>query len=347
MKPSPAFHALALQTRCRAVNRLDPAAARRAMRDAIVRIGEQVAASKAFIGPDLKLIVLPEYFLTGFPMGEAVDAWAAKAAVAADGPEYEALGKIAQDNAVFLSGNVYELDSHFAGLYFQASFVIAPDGAVIHRYRRLISLFAPTPHDVWERYLDIYGVDGVFPVAATAIGKLATVASEEILYPELSRVLALRGAEVLLHSSSEVGSPQPTPKDIAKQARAMENQMYVVSANSAGIDGIAIPASSTDGMSKIIDHHGHTLAAAGGGESMVAHHGLSLDDLRRCRRRPGMGNMLSRQRLELFRAAVGEESRYPPNNLLDAQGRHFVPERGHFARAQRDVIAALADAGLI
>ena len=341
------YYALALQTRCHAVNKLEPAAARRAMRDSIVRIGEQIAASKGFIGPDLKLVVLPEYFLTGFPMGDAVDAWAAKAALAVDGAEYQALGKICRDNEVFLSGNAYELEQNFAGLYFQTSFIIGPDGAVIHRYRRLISLFAPTPHDVWDRYLEIYGLDGVFPVTATAIGKLATVASEEILYPEISRALALRGAEVLLHSTSEVGSPQLTPKEIAKRARAIENQMYVISANSAGIRGAGIPESSTDGMSKIIDHHGQVLAAAGGGESMVANHALNLDDLRRQRRRPGMGNMLSRQRLELFRAAVGEDSRYPPNNLLDKQGRHFVPERKHFLGAQRKVIAALAESGLI
>ena len=121
------------------------------------------------------------------------------------------------------------------------------------RYRRLVSMFAPTPHDVLDPYLDLYGADALFPVADTAIGRLACVASEEILYPEITRALALRGAEVICHSSSEVGTPLTTPKNIAKQARAYENMLYVVSANSGGIAGIAIPAKQ------------HRRAFAGGG----------------------------------------------------------------------------------
>ncbi len=163
-------------------------------------------------------------------------------------------------------------------------------------------MFAPTPHDVWDRYLDLYGLDGVFPVAVTSIGRLGAIASEEILYPEIARALALRGAEVLLHSTSEVGSPALTPKDIAKRARAIENLAYVVSANSAGFIDSDLPANSTDGMSKIVDFLGEVRAQAGFGESSVACAEIDLAALRRYRRRPGMGNLLSRQRLELFAA---------------------------------------------
>ena len=36
----------------------------------------------------------------------------------------------------------------------------------------------------------------MFPVAKTAIGNLAAIASEKILYPEVARCLAMRGAEI-------------------------------------------------------------------------------------------------------------------------------------------------------
>ncbi len=341
------YYALALQTRCHAINQLSVADARLAMNTAIQRIAEHIAASKAFIGADSALVVLPEYCLTGFPMGEGIEGWIEKGCIEVDGAEYEALGQICQDNGIFLSGNVYELDSHFNGLYFQASFVIDPAGNTIHRYRRLISLFAPTPHDVWDRYLDIYGIDGVFPVTDTDIGKLATIASEEILYPEITRAMALRGAELILHSTSEVSSPALTPKDIAKRARAIENQAYVISANSGGISGIGIPASSTDGMSKIIDFHGHVLAAADVGESMVAHHEIDLAALRRCRRRLGMGNLLSRQRLELYAHVAQAHNRYPANTLLNDAGDISAPDRSHFIDTQRAVIDELIKQNLI
>ena len=345
--PGEHYYALALQTRCQGVNRLSVGEARRAIGRSIDIVAEQISASKGFIGPDTRLVALPEYFLTGFPMGDSIEGWAEKACIKIDGPEYEALGRICRDNDVFLSGNAYELDEEFHQLYFQTSFIIAPTGNVIHRYRRLISMFAPTPHDVWDRYLEVYGIEGVFPVTDTELGRLATVASEEILYPEITRAMALRGAEVILHSTSEVGSPDLTPKDVAKRARAIENQVYLISANSGGISGTGIPESSTDGMSKIIDFHGHVLAAAGAGESMVANHEIDLAALRRFRRRPGMSNLLSRQRLELYSHVAPAQTRYPANTLLNDAGEHVVPARSHFIDTQRAVIDELIEQNLI
>ena len=339
------YRALALQTRCDAVNGLDAAAARERIGASITRIGREIAASKAFIGTDLALVVLPEYFLTGFPMGEPIGAWAEAAALAPDGAEYDALAEIAAGNAIHLAGNVYETDPHFPGLYFQASFVIAPSGDTVLRYRRLLSMFAPSPWDVWDRYLEHYGLDGVFPVAETALGRIAAIASEEILYPELARTFALRGAEVFVHSTSEVGSPALTPKDIAKRARAFENNCWLVSANSAAIAGTPIPAASTDGMSKVVDHQGTVLAEAGYGESMVAHAEIDLAASRRWRQRPGMQNMLARQKPALFEATYADAA--GRNALLDASGNVVVPERAHFVTAQRERIRALTDAGVI
>ena len=151
------------------------------MMSTIEKIGFHVNGSKALIGRDTKLVVLPEYFMTGYPLGESIQEWTEKAAIEIDGAEYNALSSIAQENGVFLSGNAYEKDEHFPGLYFQTSFIISPSGEVILRYRRLISLYAPTPHDVWDKYLEVYGEESIFPVVDTEIGKLACCASEEIL----------------------------------------------------------------------------------------------------------------------------------------------------------------------
>ena len=101
---------------------------------------------------------------------------------------------------------------------------------------------------MWELYLDAYGYDSLFPVVKTNIGNLACIASEDILYPEVARCLAMRGAEVLLHATSETGSPLVMQRKVAKLARAAENMAYVVSANSAGISGNSMPISTTDGV---------------------------------------------------------------------------------------------------
>lgn len=337
------YRALALQVTCRAVNQArDRAIARQLMRETINRLERQIPASIAFIGFDCKLIVLPEYFLTGFPMGESLAVWADKACLEMSGAEYEALGSIAQKNGIFLAGNAYEVDPNFPGLYFQTCFVIDPSGAIVLRYRRLNSMFAPTPHDVWDKYLDCYGLDGVFPVAKTAIGNLAALASEEILYPEVARCLAMRGAEIFLHSTSEVYGNALTPKSAAKISRAVENMTYIVSANTAGITNIAIPEASADGGSKIVDYRGIVLAETGAGESMAAFAEIDLAALRRDRRRPGLNNLLSRQRLELYADSYRNSHFYPANTMLDKEC-----DRQHFIQTQRETIERLAKLGII
>lgn len=329
-----AYRALALQVKTAAVNAVaDP---RAEMRAAIERINAHVGGAKAWVGADLRLVVLPEYVLTGFPLGESVAEWRDKAAIDPDGPELKALGEVAAGHDVFLCVNAYERDEHFPDLFFQSSVILAPSGESVLRYRRLHSMFSPTPYDVWDRYLEIYGIDAVLPVARTELGNLAVVASEEILYPELSRALALRGAEVLCHPTSETSSPDLTPKAVARRARAIENLAYVVSANSGGLTGIAIPGDSTNGGSEVIDFEGRRLAAAAQGESLVATAELDLSALRRLRGRPGMGNLLARVKPALWAQEYGRHDVERPNGLA-----HAEPGRAFFVQRQREAISRL------
>ena len=155
-------------------------------------------------------------------------------------------------------------------------------------------------------------------VADTPIGRLAAIASEEIQYPEIARMGAMRGAEILIHPSSEVGSPSVSPKELGRRARAAENIAYVVSANSAALTGTPLPAESTTGMSKVVDYYGQILAeAAPGGESMVAY-------------------------ADSYRDTV-----FHPANLLLEGGKARVPERREFTEWQRADIARLTKLGVL
>ncbi|MEO0411989.1 MAG: nitrilase-related carbon-nitrogen hydrolase [Pseudomonadota bacterium] len=342
------YTALALQTLCDAVNQdRDKAQARLRMSRAIKRIDKQIAVASAFFkgysGYDLKLVVLPEYVLTGFPLGESRAEWREKSAIAKDGATIEKLGAMAQRRGVYLCSNHYEKDPAFPDLYFQANVIFSPSGDILLRYRRMISLYAPTPYDVWDQYIDAYGLDSIFPVAKTDIGVLGTIASEEILYPEIARMHALKGAELLLHPTAEVASPQLTLKDIAKRARAIENMAYVISANTGGMTGTPVPEASTDAMSKIVDWHGHVLSEAGYGESMNAVATIDLDGLRRARTNTGMANMLSRLPMDAFGPGYSAAEHYGPNRLKDGK----MQGRKEALGAQRAVIDALKDKGVL
>lgn len=341
------YWACALQTinDCVTVDATRDAAHERVMRS-LARIDVQMAGAKRWVGADLKLIVLPEYVLTGPPWGEPIDVWANKAAFEMDGPEYEALAALAEKHAVYLSVNAYETDRHFPGLYFQACVCFDPAGKVVLRYRRLISMFAPSPHDVWDRYLDVYGAEAVFPVARTPIGNLAAIASEEILYPEIARCHAIRGAEVFMHNTSEAYTVTMPQKKIARLARAMENLAYVVSANTAGSIGIQVGVDSPNGGSDIIDYYGNVVVAAGQGETMTANARLDVGDVRRYRRRPGMSNLLSRQALDLYVDSYAEAGIRRRNGLLK-DGKVVIPDRSYFVEKQREALARMAERGIV
>ena len=333
------YRATALQLMLHPINVAKSKAEARAM---MMQAIDRVATTLEYAGGGSKLVVLPEYYLTNFPMGMSMEQWADWAALAFGGPEHEALAALAQKHRIYLALNAYEKDDNFADTYFQSNVIFNPSGDVVLRYRRLNSLHTPTPHDYWDKFLELYGIDGVFPVAKTDIGNLCMIASEEIQYPELVRSFALRGAEVFCHPSAEALDLAVSSKDIAKRARAIESMGYVVSANVGGAKNAPYLQSSTDGLSKIVDYKGRVLAAAGQGESLAASADINVSALRRFRNRPGMNNFFSRHRLELYWNTYSRTEFYPPNMFLDKQ-----PSRALILKTQAQVLERLRNAGVL
>ena len=135
---------------------------------------------------------------------------------------------------------------------------------------------------------------------------------------------------------------------MAKQARAFENLAYVISANTAGIAGTAMPLSSAEGNSQVVDWKGRVIAQSGDGETFTAFAPVDIGGLREARRTPAMTNYLARQRPALFAeayAAAAEPFRGPDGMMAD--GKPSIPDRDYFRRAQEDVIERLAKAGVI
>jgi predicted amidohydrolase len=332
-----------LQTACHGINPCRSRAESQPLIDAAIdRIAGQIRATVGFYGAATKLVVLPEYVLTGFPMGEPVAQWIEKACIQIPGPEIDRITAHANALNVWIAGNSYEVDLEWPGRYFQACWLVGPDTGVVLKYRRLNSLFTPSPHDFWTDYRQRYSLREIFPVADTPLGRLAAIASEEILFPELARCLMMHGAEVFLHSTSDIGGHARNPKEVAKLARAYENAAYVVSANTAGILGTAVPAQSADGRSKVVDYAGVVLAEADQGETMAASAMLDLGALRRHRRQTGMSNLVARQRFEMYAPMYASHSFTPPD-----QARTPIHNRAELVALQEQTIARLVELGII
>ena len=348
------FSAMAMQLTARSLERLpDAAAARAAILAHIAEIEGQIRTSAIFVaqysGRPVKLVVLPEYLFTSYPGRISIPDFAARVGFAEGGPEYAALGGVAQRLGMFLAGNAYETDTAFPRF-------LLPDQLHRRAFGRGGAALSPPVVDV--RAIAARCVGGLSRQIRHR-GRLPGRAHRNRqprlhrqrgnpLPPEIARALALRGAEVFCHSSSEIGSPLATHKDIAKQARAFENLAYVVSANTAGISGTAMPLASADGNSQVVDWKGRVVAQSGDGETFTAFAAIDLAGLREARRTPAMTNYLARQRPALFAesyAAAAQPFRGPDNMMED--GRPTVPDRDHFQRAQAEVIERLAKAGVI
>jgi len=292
-----------------------------------------------------QLMLFPEFNLQGFPLTENAQEWIEKACLEIPGSaEIDRLRGICKEYGVFIGANAYERPPEWPGRYFNCSFLIDPSGEVILKYRRISTAQGSSPHDVLDEYVEKHGVEGLFPVARTELGNIGMMPCGEILWPETARCLMMRGAEVILHPTSDHGRSQFMAWESAKRCRAAENMLYFVSCNAGKIIG-PIPEDTHVGNSKIIDYQGQIMVESGGaGESTVASAVLDLDALRRARCTPSgpFGvNRLARLRMEAYQKVLADGAFYPVNLWADKP----MDSKGRIQDALIDVIKRKVDDG--
>ncbi len=186
--------------------------------------------------PNVRLVALSEFFMTGQGgHGYRSPITLQRLAIRYPGPEMELLSEFALKHKVYLAGSTFEIDDKLPGYVFNSAFILNDSGDLIHRYRKIQcadvwgSLPDTTPGSIYDRYLDTYGYDFLFPVADTPIGKLATMVCFDQAHPEVARMLVKYGAEVIIHPSSEGHGSGRRGWDLARQTRAFENVAYILS----------------------------------------------------------------------------------------------------------------------
>jgi predicted amidohydrolase len=267
---------------------------------------------EACTGPNPpKLVVLPEFAFQGPPRATPVSQWIERACATIPGPLTETLADIARKFNIYIAGNHFEVDPKWPDRYFNSSFLLDPKGEVILRYRRINTASWTSPHDILEEYREVYGEDGIFPVADTELGRMAIFPCGEVASPELSRVFMLRGAEILLHPSNE---PANARADAAKICRAAENMCYLISTNISG--SIGFSDTERGGHSQIVDFNGNYIAFEKSDlESIACSAIIDVDALQAARRDTNMGNGLLRTRFEMYRQYYADADIYPANQL--------------------------------
>jgi len=199
------------------------------------------------------LVVLPEKWnVLGTPEQLAAGA------EPLDGPSTTWARELARELRIdLIAGSIVELRDD--GRRFNTSVHVGPDGALKAVYRKL-HLFDVEVAGVVYRESD--GEDPGEEVVVSALGD-GTVVGMAICYdlrfPELFRILALRGARVLALPSAFTLATTRDHWEVLLRARAIEDQCFVVAANQIGEHA---PGKSSGGRSMVVDPWGTVLATA-------------------------------------------------------------------------------------
>ncbi len=189
-------------------------------------------------------------------------------AEALDGPSLSAARSWVRELGIhLLAGSIAErVDDESSGGVFNTSVLVGPDGADIATYRK-IHMFDVEAGGVAYRESEYEQAGGEI-VSATLDGvELGLTVCYDLRFPELYRILAVRGARLIAVPSAFTAATGRDHWDVLLRARAIENQAFVVAPNQVGE---AAPHYSSYGHSAIVDPWGVVLATAPDEECFVA-----------------------------------------------------------------------------
>lgn len=225
----------------------------------------ETADEAAVLG--IELLVLPECALQGYPGelgGPALDEYdrQMRSATPVPGPATEALSRAAKQHGMQIVCGLTELpqEAGSAGRLFNSAVLLGPDG-VIATYRKIHT--GGVEKCLWTR-------GGEWVVAESVAGRIGLLICYDLVFPEAARCLALAGAEMLVMPTAWANDPSPEGTfrhgyDLFTRARALENQVYLVSANQVGG-----PGPGFYGHSRIVDPRGQVIAESAGPGIAVA-----------------------------------------------------------------------------
>lgn len=155
---------------------------------------------------------------------------------------------------------------------FNSSVLLGPEG-IIGKYRK--NHLPGIGADVYVDKGDI-----PFKIFDTEIGKIGMTICYDARFPEAYRALTLLGADVIVHpTNSGVGSGFFA--EILLPARALENAVYIISADRVGNER----GNYFLGRSRIFNHNGISLASANVDSKEIIYANIDIREVRNKRKR--------------------------------------------------------------
>lgn len=197
-----------------------------------------------------KLIVLPElHDSLYFCQVESVDNFDLAVSCENNSDYIKYYSSLAKECDVVLVTSIFE--KRAAGLYHNTAVVFETDGSVVGRYRKM---HIPDDPAYYEKFYFTPGDLGFEPIR-TSVGCLGVLVCWDQWYPEAARLMALRGAELLIYptaigwESSDTQEEQERQREawtIVQRGHAVANGLPVVTVNRVGHE--SDPSGQTNGI---------------------------------------------------------------------------------------------------
>ena len=135
------------------------------------------------------------------------------------GPSTDIYGRVARECGIVLVTSLFERRA--PGLYHNTAVVFERDGSIAGKYRKM---HIPDDPGYYEKFYFSPGDLGFQPIQ-TSLGRLGVLVCWDQWYPEAARLMALRGAEVLIYPTAIGYDPHDTPDEQQRQRRAWQTVM--------------------------------------------------------------------------------------------------------------------------
>lgn len=182
------------------------------------------------------------------------------------GPSTERFGALAKELEVVIVLSLFE--KRAPGLYHNTAVVLEKDGTIAGKYRKM---HIPDDPAYYEKFYFTPGDLGFEPIQ-TSVGRLGVLICWDQWYPEAARLMAMRGAEILIYPTAIGWESSDTAEEKKRQlnawvtvqrGHAVANGLPVITVNRTGYE--PDPSGQTNG----IQFWGNSFVAGAQGEMLL------------------------------------------------------------------------------
>ena len=206
--------------------------------DRRANLNRTVEAVRAAAAAGARLVVLSELHLGPY-FCQSEDPEVFDLAEPIPGQATDSLGLLAKETGVVLVASLFERRA--PGLHHNTAVVFERDGSIAGRYRKM---HIPDDPQYYEKFYFTPGDLGFRPLD-TSVGRLGVLVCWDQWYPEAARLMALRGADLLIYPTA-IGELPAEPADervrqreawvTVQRGHAVANGLPVVAVNRVGFE---------------------------------------------------------------------------------------------------------------